>query len=51
VSREPSFYPFRDFFLKRIENKGNWVLWQKVFSMLGLIAVAVADVLVMRAYL
>jgi hypothetical protein len=51
LTREPSLYPFREFFLKRMENRQNWVFWQKVFSMLGLIAVAVADVLVIRAYL
>ncbi len=49
--REPSIYPFRKFFLKRMENKQRWILWQKVFSVLGLIAVIVADVLVVMAYL
>jgi len=51
LTREPSLYPFRQFFLKRMENQKNWVLWQKVFSLLGLIAVIVADTLVIRAYL
>lgn len=51
LTREPSLYPFRDFFLKRIANKQSWVLWQKVFSLLGIPAVLVADVLVVRAYL
>lgn len=51
LTREPSIYPFRDFFLKRIENKGRWVLWQKAFSLLGLAAVIAADVLVVRAYI
>lgn len=50
LSREPSIYPFQKFFLKRMENKGRWVLWQKVFSLLGLAAVIAADVLVVRAY-
>jgi len=49
--REPSLYPFREFFLKRMENRQNWVFWQKVFSILGLIAVALADILVVRTYL
>jgi hypothetical protein len=49
--REPSLYPFREFFLKRMENKVRWILWQKVFSILGLIAVIVADILVVMAWI
>jgi hypothetical protein len=51
LTRQPSIYPFRGFFLKRMENKRRWVLWQKVFSLVGLVAVLVADVLVIMAYL
>jgi hypothetical protein len=51
LTREPSLYPFRDFFLNRMGNKQSWVLWQKVFSLLGILAVLVADVLVVMAYL
>ena len=51
LTREPSIYPFRQFFLKRMENKQHWVLWQKAFSLLGLVAVIAADVLVVWAYL
>jgi hypothetical protein len=51
LARQPSLYPFREFFLKRMENKERWVLWQKAFSLIGLIAVIVADVLVVRAYI
>ena len=51
LTREPSIYPFRRFFLQRIENKQRWVLWQKGFSLLGLVAVVAADVLVVMAYL
>lgn len=51
LTRQPSIYPFREFFLKRMENKERWVLWQKVFSLLGLVAVIAADVLVVRAYI
>jgi hypothetical protein len=50
LAREPSIYPFREFFLKRMENKERWVFWQKMFSLLGLAAVVVADILVVRAY-
>ena len=51
LRREPSIYPFRSFFLKRMENRKRWELWQKVFSLLGLIAVVAADALVVVAYL
>ena len=50
LTRQPSIYPFREFFRKRMENKERWVLWQKVFSLLGLAAVIAADVLVVRAW-
>ena len=51
LAREPSIYPFRKFFLKQMENKWRWELWQKGFSLLGLIAVIAADILVVMAYL
>lgn len=51
LTREPTIYPFRDFFLKRMGNKRSWVLRQKVFSLFGLGAVLAADVLVVMAYL
>ena len=50
LTREPSLYPFKEFFLKRMENKGSWVLWQKVFSLLGILAVLAADILVIMSY-
>ncbi len=51
LTRQPSLYPFKSFFIKRMEDKKRWVLWQKAFSLLGLVAVLVADVLVVRAWL
>jgi hypothetical protein len=51
LTREPSIYPFRKFFLQRMENKERWVLWQKVFSLLGILAVLTADALVVMSYL
>ena len=51
LTREPSLYPFREFFLKRMENRRSWVFWQKVFSLLGILAVLGADVLVVMAYI
>ena len=49
LTREPSIYPFRQFFLKRMQNKERWVRWQKIFSLVGLVAVIAADVLVIMA--
>ncbi len=51
LNRQPSLYPFREFFLQRMENKQRWVLWQKAFSALGLIAVVIADTLVLMAWI
>jgi uncharacterized membrane protein YbaN (DUF454 family) len=51
LTREPSIYPFRKFFLQRMENKERWVLWQKAFSLLGILAVLTADALVVMSYL
>jgi hypothetical protein len=51
LTREPSIYPFRKFFIKRMEDRERWEVWQKGFSLLGLIAVIAADVLVIMAYL
>jgi hypothetical protein len=51
LTRQPSLYPFREFFVKRMENKKSWVLWQKIFSVLGILAVLGADVLMVMAYL
>ena len=50
LTREPSVYPFRKFFLQRMENKASWIFWQKAFSLLGILAVLTADVLVVMAY-
>jgi hypothetical protein len=51
LTRQPSPYPFREFFLRRMENKERWILWQKIFSMIGLVAVIIADVLVVMAWI
>ncbi len=51
LNREPSVYPFRSFFLKRVENKQSWVFSQKVFSLFGIAAVLAADVMVVMAYM
>ena len=48
---QPSLYPFKGYFLKRMENKKSWVFWQKAFSVLGILAVLGADALMVMAYL
>jgi hypothetical protein len=51
LTRESSFSPFQKFFLQRLENKQRWILWQKLFSVVGVLAVLTADILMVRAYL
>jgi hypothetical protein len=51
LTNEKTPYPFKNFFLKRLENKQSWILWQKVFSLIGIVAVLAADVLVVMVYL
>jgi hypothetical protein len=34
-----------------MENKQSWVLWQKIFSLFGISAVLLADILVISAYI
>lgn len=51
LTREPSVYPFREFFLKRLENRKRWEVEQKIFSLLGVAAILVADAMVLTAYL
>jgi hypothetical protein len=50
LARQPNIYPFREFWLKRMENKQQWILWQKIFSVIGFVAVIGADILVVMAY-
>jgi len=51
LTAQPSLYPFKDFFLKRLENKQSWILWQKVFSLVGILAVLTADVLLIMTFI
>jgi hypothetical protein len=50
LTNERTPYPFKNFFLKRLENKRSWLFWQKAFSLLGIAAVLAADVLVVMAF-
>jgi hypothetical protein len=43
--------PFRNIFLKGLENRKRWELGQKIFSLIGFVAVIGADVLVVMAWL
>jgi len=51
LTNERTPYPFKNLFLRRLENKENWIFWQKIFSLIGIVAVFAADVLVVLAYL
>ena len=43
--------PFRNFFLARLDDRDRWVSQQKIFSLIGVAAVLLADVLVVMAWL
>jgi hypothetical protein len=49
LNRAPT--PFRNLFLKGLENRQGWETRQKIFSLLGLVAVLAADALVVMAWL
>ena len=51
LTRSPSLYPFKDFFLKRLENRKRWEVEQKIFSLIGFVAVVGADILVVLAFM
>ena len=42
--------PFKAFFLRHLENRKRWELEQKVFSVIGFVAVIGADIFVLMAY-
>ena len=44
-------FPFKDFFLKRLENKQSWLFWQKAFSLSGITAVVSMDIIIFMAWL
>jgi len=50
LTNEKTPYPFKNFFLRRLENKESWIFWQKIFSLIGIVAVLAADVLVIIAF-
>ena len=43
--------PFKQFFLRRLENRKRWEVEQKIFSAIGFAAVIGADVLVVIAWI
>ncbi len=51
LTNEKTPYPFKDFFLRRLEKKQSWLFWQKLFSLLGIAAVLAADVMVVTAWI
>jgi hypothetical protein len=51
LTRSPSLYPFKEFFAKRLENRKRWEVEQKIFSIIGFIAIIGADILVVMAFI
>ncbi len=51
LTNEKTPYPFKNFFLKRLQNRKRWEMEQKIFSLIGLVAVIGMEVLVVMAYL
>ena len=51
LTNEKNPYPFKEFFLRRLENKKRWEMEQKIFSLIGFLAVIGADILVMMAFI
>jgi hypothetical protein len=51
LTAQPSLYPFKDFFLKRLENRKRWEVEQKIFGLLGMLAVLSADALVIMTWI
>jgi hypothetical protein len=49
LSRSP--VPFKGFFMRRLENRKRWELEQKIFSLLGIVAVVSMDIVIILAYL
>ena len=49
LTRSPM--PFKEFFLKRLENRKRWEVEQKIFSVIGIVAVVGMDVFVVMAYM
>jgi len=51
LTNEKTPYPFKNFFLKRLENRKHWEVEQKIFSLIGFLAVIGADILVLSAWI
>ena len=51
LTNEKTPYPFKNFFLKRLENRKRWEVEQKIFSVIGFVAVIGADILVVMAFM
>ena len=51
LTNERTPYPFKNFFLRRLENRKRWEVEQKIFSVIGFVAIISADVLVIAAFL
>jgi hypothetical protein len=43
--------PFKEFFLRRLENRKRWEVEQKIYSLIGIVVVIGMDIVVVTAYL
>jgi len=51
LTNEKTPYPFKNFFLRRLENRKRWEAEQKIFSLIGFVAVISADILVIMTFM
>jgi hypothetical protein len=51
LTNERTPYPFKNFFLRRLENRKRWEVEQKIFSVIGFIAIIGADILVIMPFI
>ena len=50
VSKLPAWYPFRNHYIRRLENKRSWDIEQKILSVIGLITILGSDVVLIAAF-
>jgi hypothetical protein len=50
LTNEKTPYPFKEYFLKRLENRKSWEIGQKIFSLIGITAVITADIFLIMAF-
>jgi len=51
LNRRSAIYPFREFFVRHMEDKPRWIFHRRSFGLMGIAAVLGADVFVVMANL